>query len=360
MGLSFVAVFLYAGSMSTSEIVGARGQLVFCLFPFVRHLHHLDGRRDQPRAVRPRRGRGRTRGGFHTEYSSLKFALFFLAEYVNMVTVSALATSCSSAAGAHRSARADLEGANGGYWPVLWFLGKALASSSCSSGCAAPCPRMRYDQFMKFGWKVLIPVSLAWIVAVAIIRELGGGPARPAGCSSGPRSSRWWYSCVTFLIPEKKPEPDRRAGGRRVRRFADGYPVPPIAPVGRHPEGGSRMQHRSRDAVGSDRRIRRHVPHDVQEGRHRAVPVREGAHRAALPRPPPAQPLAGRPGEVLGCELCAWACPADAIYVEGASQHRGRSDSAPGSATAASTRSTTCAASSADSASRPARRVRSR
>ena len=94
MGLALVAVFLYAGSMSTSEIVDAQARLWFgiILIPsFVIYVIAMVGETNRAPFDLPE-AEGELVGGFHTEYSSLKFALFFLAEYVNMVTVSALAT----------------------------------------------------------------------------------------------------------------------------------------------------------------------------------------------------------------------------------------------------------------------------
>ncbi|GMA87857.1 hypothetical protein GCM10025868_31070 [Angustibacter aerolatus] len=94
MGLSLVPVFLYAGSMSTSAIVDAQRSQWFvipAIFSFVVYVVTMFGETNRlPFDLAE--GEGELTGGFHTEYSSLKFALFFLAEYVNMVTVSALAT----------------------------------------------------------------------------------------------------------------------------------------------------------------------------------------------------------------------------------------------------------------------------
>ena len=73
------------------------------------------------------------------------------------------------------------EGANEGYWPMLWFFGKVLFFIFFFIWLRGTLPRLRYDQFMKFGWKVLIPVSLVWIVAVATRpRALATTAARPA------------------------------------------------------------------------------------------------------------------------------------------------------------------------------------
>ncbi len=112
-------------------------------------------------------------GGFHTEYSSLKFALFFLAEYINMATVSALATTLFL--GGWKAPFWIDEvwaGANEGYWPVLWFFGKVLFFIFLFIWLRGSLPRLRYDQFMAFGWKRLIPISLLWIVAVGTIRSI--------------------------------------------------------------------------------------------------------------------------------------------------------------------------------------------
>ncbi len=174
MGLSLVAVFLYAGSMSTSEIVTAQKDVwygVILVPSFVIYVISMVGETNRAPFDLPE-AEGELVGGFHTEYSSLKFALFFLAEYVNMVTVSALATTLFLGGWRAPWPIAFWDGANTGYWPVLWFLGKVLCFIFFFIWLRGTLPRLRYDQFMAFGWKRLIPISLGWIVAVATIRAL--------------------------------------------------------------------------------------------------------------------------------------------------------------------------------------------
>ena len=175
MGLALVAVFLYAGSLSTSQIVAAQEDLWFGLIllpSFVIYVIAMIGETNRAPFDLPE-AEGELVGGFHTEYSSLKFALFFLAEYINMATVSALATTLFLG-GWHAPFWIDhlYEGFNEGYWPVLWFFGKVLFFIFIFIWLRGSLPRLRYDQFMALGWKYLIPISLGWIVAVATIRSI--------------------------------------------------------------------------------------------------------------------------------------------------------------------------------------------
>jgi len=175
MGLALVAVFMYAGSMSTSEIVAAQDHTwyAFLLLPsFIIYAIAMVGETNRAPFDLPE-AEGELVGGFHTEYSSLKFALFFLAEYINMATVSAVATTLFLG-GWHAPFWIDTfwEGANSGYWPFLWFMGKVIALIFVFVWLRGTLPRLRYDQFMAFGWKFLIPISLAWIVMVAGFRAL--------------------------------------------------------------------------------------------------------------------------------------------------------------------------------------------
>ena len=183
MGLALVAVFLYAGSMSTSQIVEAQDTWWFGLIllpSFLIYMIAMVGETNRAPFDLPE-AEGELVGGFHTEYSSLKFALFFLAEYINMATVSALATTLFLG-GWHVPFWIDhvWAGADSGYWPFLWFMGKVLFFIFIFIWLRGTLPRMRYDQFMAFGWKRLIPFALLWIMAVAAIRtiSLDGGVDR--------------------------------------------------------------------------------------------------------------------------------------------------------------------------------------
>ncbi len=236
MGLALVAVFLYAGSMSTSEIVDAQQRLWFgvILIPsFVIYTIAMIGETNRA-PFDLAEAEGELVGGFHTEYSSLKFALFFLAEYVNMVTVSALATTLFL--GGWR-APWPISAINDGmfnedYWPFLWFIAKVMIFIFVFIWLRGSLPRLRYDQFMAFGWKRLIPISLVWIVAVAAIRavSLDGGIDR--SYLLGAIGIVAVLFLVLFFVGERENETDedQPADGeeRAFDAFAGGYPVPPM------------------------------------------------------------------------------------------------------------------------------------
>jgi NADH-quinone oxidoreductase subunit H len=175
MGLSMVAVFLFAGTMSTSGIVAAQNHTwnVIPLFvSFVIYAIAVVGETNRAPFDLPE-AESELVGGFQTEYSSFKFAMFYLAEYINMVTVSALATTLFLG-GWHApwGLHAIWSGANSGWWPALWFVAKVVIGIFVFVWLRGTLPRMRYDQFMQFGWKTLIPVNLVWIMAVTAIHVL--------------------------------------------------------------------------------------------------------------------------------------------------------------------------------------------
>ena len=174
MGLSFVAVFIYSGSMSTSEIVAAQQKWWFAviLFPsFVIYAISMVGETNRA-PFDLAEAEGELVGGFHTEYSSLKFALFFLAEYVNIIVVSALATTLFLGGYHALPGLTFTESWLGGWFTLIWFLAKVIAFFFIFVWLRGTLPRLRYDQFMKFGWKVLIPANLFWIMIVATMRVL--------------------------------------------------------------------------------------------------------------------------------------------------------------------------------------------
>jgi NADH-quinone oxidoreductase subunit H len=174
MGLSLVAVFIYAGSMSTSEIVAAQSSwwYVVVLFPsFAIYVISMVGETNRA-PFDLAEAEGELVGGFHTEYSSLKFALFFLAEYVNIIAVSALATTLFLGGYKAPPGLGFTESWLGGWFTAIWFFLKVLTFFFVFVWLRGTLPRLRYDQFMQFGWKVLIPVSILWILVVATLRVM--------------------------------------------------------------------------------------------------------------------------------------------------------------------------------------------
>ena len=231
MGLALVSVFMYAGSMSTSEIVAAQDDFWFGLIllpSFLIYTIAMVGETNRAPFDLPE-AEGELVGGFHTEYSSLKFALFFLAEYINMATVSALATTLFLG-GWHAPFWIDelWAGANEGYWPVLWFFGKVLFFIFIFIWLRGSLPRLRYDQFMAFGWKRLIPISLGWIVAVATIRAMtldGGVDRRSLLIAIGVVAA---ITLVAFFFGGDVEDEPAEEPATAFDAFAGGYPVPPM------------------------------------------------------------------------------------------------------------------------------------
>jgi NADH-quinone oxidoreductase subunit H len=252
MGLALISVFLYAGSMSTSAIVDAQasgGQatlfgVTFDLpswyalqlpVAFVVYCIAMVGETNRAPFDLPE-AEGELVGGFHTEYSSLKFALFFLAEYVNLITVSAIATTLFLGGWRAPWPFSALFGGvlNTGWWGMFWFVTKLLSFIFVFIWLRGTLPRLRYDQFMRFGWKFLIPTGLVWIVAVSFIRALRTQPVTP-----GQR-----YLLIAGLVlvlavafEAYRRQTNRDAAAEDARRivvppeidpFEGGYPVPPM------------------------------------------------------------------------------------------------------------------------------------
>ncbi|WP_156757995.1 NADH-quinone oxidoreductase subunit NuoH [Actinokineospora pegani] len=229
LGLSLVAVILYTGSMSTGDIVDAQadGWYFFLLIPsFVIFVISMVGETNRAPFDLPE-AESELVGGFHTEYSSMKFALFFLAEYVNMVMVSAFCTTLflgGYMAPWPLSAIND-NMFNTGWWPMLWWLGKTLIFLFLFIWLRGTLPRLRYDQFMRLGWKVLVPANLVWIVLVVALRAF----RNEADISAGTILTAGGIVLVvliglSFLLPERSVPDDED----RVPVTGGGYPIPPL------------------------------------------------------------------------------------------------------------------------------------
>ena len=166
MGLSLVAVLMYSGHLSMSSIVAQQDTIwnVIPQFPaFVVYLICSLAETNRP-PFDLAEAETELVAGFHTEYSGIKFAMFYLGEYVNTVTVAAIAVTLFLG---------GWRGPHPGFllwlWPLLWFLLKLVLVIYVYVLVRATLPRMRYDRLMNFGWKVLIPFGLIWILATGAI-----------------------------------------------------------------------------------------------------------------------------------------------------------------------------------------------
>jgi NADH-quinone oxidoreductase subunit H len=239
LGMSIVAVILYAGSLSTADIVAAQSQqwwFAFLLLPsFAVFCVSMVGETNRAPFDLPE-AESELVGGFHTEYSSLKFALFFLAEYVNMVTVSAMATTLFLG-GWH--APWPLAGGplDSGWWGALWFIGKTLVFLFVFIWLRGTLPRLRYDQFMALGWKVLVPASLVWIVLVSGARALRGADITPMQILVVGGVVLVMLLVIAFLLPQGAARDGSVQNGSAhdgpghtygVPTAGSDYPLPPL------------------------------------------------------------------------------------------------------------------------------------
>lgn len=225
LGLSIITVVMYSGSLSTADIVAAQeGGWYAWLLPvsFIVFAISMVGETNRAPFDLPE-AESELVGGFHTEYSSLKFALFFLAEYINMVTLSAVATTLFLGGWRAPWPLSLWSGANEGWLPVVWFFGKMLVFLFVYIWLRGTLPRQRYDQFMRLGWKVLIPISLVWVVAVSTLRvlrtQLSTGQILVVG-----GVVLLLLIGAAFLIPDQQPDEDDDAEPPVV----SDYPVPPL------------------------------------------------------------------------------------------------------------------------------------
>ena len=166
MGLAIVAVVAYSGSLQLSRIVAAQDHIwnVVPQFPaFIVFLTAGLAETNRPPFDLPE-AEGELVAGFHTEYSGIKFAMFYLGEYVGTVTIAAVATTLFLG-GWRGWAPSFLPW----LWPLLWFLLKVSLIIYVFIWIRGTLPRIRYDRLMAFGWKVLIPFGLGWALLTGAV-----------------------------------------------------------------------------------------------------------------------------------------------------------------------------------------------
>ena len=169
LGLAIATVFLMSGTLSTNGIVSGQSTWNWNLVttgvvPFIIFVIAGTAELNRP-PFDLVEAEQELVGGFHTEYSALRFALFFLAEFMNVITMSAIAVTLF------------LGGPNGPIlieaipwiWPPIWFFLKVGVFLFVFVWLRATLPRLRYDQLMDLGWKVLIPASLGWFLLIAAL-----------------------------------------------------------------------------------------------------------------------------------------------------------------------------------------------
>ena len=175
MGLGLVAVLLFSGTLTMGQIVAVQARhfdvtglrwlpkwnIFFQLPAFILYYTAAVAETNRPPFDLPE-AETELVAGYHLEYSGIKFAMFFLAEYMHMITVSAVAVTLFFG-GWH----GPMFHVVSWLWPLLWFLVKLVVLIFVFVWIRATLPRFRYDKLMSFGWKVLIPLGLLWILITA-------------------------------------------------------------------------------------------------------------------------------------------------------------------------------------------------
>ena len=344
LGLSLAAVILVSGTLSTNGIVSSQAGAGFDPFglfgrglipawnliavgfvPFVVFLLAGTAELNRP-PFDLVEAEQELVGGFHTEYSSIRFALFFLAEFMNTVTMGAIIVTLFFGGPA---GPAFLGSSLGWLTGFIWFFLKLLVFLFIFVWFRASLPRLRYDQLMDLGWKLLIPVSLAWLLILAAIRIARDGNVgsfeddavarhrsrsghrvlRPhSGCDAA-------ASCASECPPQASGrrrsvcQLQSRCRGRRgqvtpprrgtsLMGYLEGFGVS-FSQIGDTRTREYRAGKKNKKGEISAKDQKRPKPPRTH-GRHVLNRYEDGMEKC------------------IGCELCAGVCPANCIYVRGA------------------------------------------
>lgn len=241
MGLSLAAVFMFSGSMATSDIVAAQSHpLIFggfnshipghywlLLLPsFVIYVITMFGESnrlpfDESEAEQE------LVSGYSTEYSGFPYGMYYLAEYINMATLSAVCTTLFLG-GFRAPWPFNLIGVlDQGWFGLIWFFLKVQLVIFFFVWVRASLPRVRYDHLMNLGWKALIPISLVWVLLLAFWRTAGaqGWLASPVFVGVVVVIVLGLIAFIMFGGSAKTPP---KAEPALFDAFAGGYPVPPL------------------------------------------------------------------------------------------------------------------------------------
>jgi len=234
MGLSVAAVVLAAASLSTHEIVVSQATWNWNLWalggvPFAIYLIAATAETNRP-PFDLVEAEQELVGGFHTEYAGIRFALFFLAEFMNTITVSAVAVTLFF--GGPSGPTIDFLP---WLWPIVWFFSKLVCFLFVYVWLRATLPRFRYDQLMDLGWKRLIPLSLFWLLLVAALRvgnDRGWNTVIVAAVALGVGTVAYALLNAALRMGQKETDADAAAAGTGMTGPAGTGMTGPAGPGG--------------------------------------------------------------------------------------------------------------------------------
>jgi len=241
MGLAIVAVAMYSGSLSTNDVIEAQagtmhfgswasplpGWYGLLLLPsFITYVISMFGETNRlPFDLAE--CESELLSGHITDYSGFRYAIYFLSEYINVATVSAVATTLFLGGFRAPWPFNILWGGvlDSGWFGLIWFLLKVQLLIFFVVWARAALPRFRYDHFMSLGWKVLIPANLAWILLIALYRRSVSGDL-PVGVLIGATAGILAMIALVIWANNRRRQP-AKAAPETFDAYAGGYPVPP-------------------------------------------------------------------------------------------------------------------------------------